>query len=384
METRLEVPKDWQAFERLCHLLWRDIWVDPNAQLNGRLGQPQCGVDVWGRPLYQAKHAGVQCKDKDFRFGRQLTEPDVDDACAEAVNFDPALGEFTIATTSPRDVDIQKHCRVANDSSTFPFDVHVWYWDDIEEELRFRPAILERHYPNADLSPQDATRATFSLYSPKQHNYAYFSRPIMQDRVSPGFRLFLLPLIDELTDNAHRHGKATTFSISCDESLIQLEDDGAAFDPTTDLKSENVSATSHIGSYVFSRFCAEFQDLLRTQHQRVDKNGKMWNRLSFEFLAPITSIAGVEYSEFPVDLSPVRTRQDGEKLAGTISIPQNRDELKLLVREFRTISALSGFILSVLKRLNSNMRLVVYLPPSPYVDNLESWVNDKRLSVRFR
>ena len=384
METRIDIPKNWQDFERLCHMLWRDIWADVNAQLNGRLGQAQCGVDIWGHPLYQPKYAGVQSKDKDFRFTRKLSVEEVDDACSRAVDFKPELGEFTVATTAPRDVEIQTHVRLLNDTSRFPFDVNVWHWDDIEEEVRFRPAILERFYPDSELSPQDASRVTFSLFSSKQHTYAYFSRPIMQDRIALGFRDFLLPLVGELTDNAFRHGKATSFTIVCEESSIHFEDDGVAFDPVSNLKGHQVSATGHIGSYVFKTFSQQFEDIVTSRYERIEIKGKAWNRLSFDFSTPLASIAGVEYGEFPIDLMAVQTRADGERLASSIPIPRNREEFNLLIREFRTISALSEFLLSMLKRLHSNMRLVVYLPPSPYLKDLEQWFNDKRLSIRFR
>lgn len=43
-------PKNWQDFESLCHDLWKEIWKDPNAQKNGRSGQEQHGVDVFGQP----------------------------------------------------------------------------------------------------------------------------------------------------------------------------------------------------------------------------------------------------------------------------------------------------------------------------------------------
>lgn len=384
METRLGIPKNWQDFERLCHMLWRDIWADINAQANGRVGQPQRGVDVWGQPLYQPKYAGVQCRDRDFRFNRELTVEEIDEACSQALDFKPELGEFTMATTTPRDVKAQTHARLLNDASTFPFDVNVWHWDDIEEEIRFRPAILERFYPDFDLSPRDAARVTFSLLSSKQHTYAYFSRPVMQDRIAVGFRDFLMPLVGELTDNAYRHGKATSFAIVCEEHSIRFEDDGVAFDPVSNLDAAQVSATGHIGSYVFKTFRQQFQDIVTPQYERIEIENKGWNRLLFNFSEPLVTIAGVEYGEFPVDLMGVQTRADGERLANSIPIPRNREQFNLLVREFRTISALSGFLLSMLKRLHSNMKLIVYLPPSPYLRDLEQWFNDKRLFIRFR
>ncbi len=55
-------PSNWQDFENLCCDLWRAIWKDPNTQKNGRQGQSQNGVDIYGRPELREKWAGVQSK----------------------------------------------------------------------------------------------------------------------------------------------------------------------------------------------------------------------------------------------------------------------------------------------------------------------------------
>ncbi len=40
-------PANWQDFEDLCLKLWRPRLID--AKKNGRSGQPQAGVDIFGR-----------------------------------------------------------------------------------------------------------------------------------------------------------------------------------------------------------------------------------------------------------------------------------------------------------------------------------------------
>ena len=42
----LPEPKNWQDFERLCFDLYRYMWKTNDAEMNGRQGQPQSGVDV--------------------------------------------------------------------------------------------------------------------------------------------------------------------------------------------------------------------------------------------------------------------------------------------------------------------------------------------------
>jgi hypothetical protein len=47
--SRLHPFLQGPAFESLCLDLWKDIWQDSGAQNNGRRGQKQDGVDIFGR-----------------------------------------------------------------------------------------------------------------------------------------------------------------------------------------------------------------------------------------------------------------------------------------------------------------------------------------------
>ncbi len=46
----LPKPQNWQDFETLCKKLWGEIWDCPEIKKNGRQGQSQNGVDVYGMP----------------------------------------------------------------------------------------------------------------------------------------------------------------------------------------------------------------------------------------------------------------------------------------------------------------------------------------------
>ena len=115
MEGRLPIPKNWQDFENVCHRLWAEIWNDVNAQKNGRKGQPQNGVDIFGKPLYSKSYDGVQCKDKDNRLGSILTENELEQESKKVKGFTPRISSFTLATTSPRDQQMQEFCRKVNE-----------------------------------------------------------------------------------------------------------------------------------------------------------------------------------------------------------------------------------------------------------------------------
>ena len=146
--SQIPPPKNWQDFEDLCCDLWRAIWKDPNTQKNGRQGQIQHGVDIYGRPNQETLWAGVQCKGKGNYNNELLTEQEVENEVVKAKSFEPKLSEFIIATTAPKDIKIEtlarkiteKHLR--NDL----FSVHIWGWEDIVNRLGDFPNVIEKHY----------------------------------------------------------------------------------------------------------------------------------------------------------------------------------------------------------------------------------------------
>jgi hypothetical protein len=81
-------PSNWQDFERLTRLLFEYSLRDPHTQNNGRQGQQQHGVDVFGRrgggngPL-----VGVQCKGKDADYGGEVTETELRDEVKKTEKF---------------------------------------------------------------------------------------------------------------------------------------------------------------------------------------------------------------------------------------------------------------------------------------------------------
>lgn len=126
--------KDDREFEQLCLALWKRILGDPNAQLNGRKGQGQHGVDLFGRRDGTLDWVGVQCK---VRAGLTLTESDVKTDVEEANGFNPQLSELVFATTAPRDQKLQTFARTLTEQNirNGSFGVSISFWDDIELEL---------------------------------------------------------------------------------------------------------------------------------------------------------------------------------------------------------------------------------------------------------
>ena len=130
--TSLPKPKNWQDFENNIRQLMACVLNDPNTQQNGRSGQQQNGVDVYGR-RNGSDYVGVQCKKK---FENSVTEQELRNEVQKAKNFIPKIKEFILTTTAPRDQKIQEAARVITEelkNSDHPFEVFVWGWEDIEE-----------------------------------------------------------------------------------------------------------------------------------------------------------------------------------------------------------------------------------------------------------
>ena len=98
---RLLPPENPAVFESLCLDLWQEIWGDPGARKNGRSGQAQAGVDVFG--VHDGRQVGVQCKQKDGLLRTRVTVKELETEVANALGFRPALDTFILATSGPAD-----------------------------------------------------------------------------------------------------------------------------------------------------------------------------------------------------------------------------------------------------------------------------------------
>jgi hypothetical protein len=95
--TQLPPPENWQDFETLCWDIWKRVWRDPNTQKNGRTGQPQNGVDIFGRPGEGSSHSGIQCKGKDNFIEKSLTESELIGEVEKAKSFTPRIQGYGVA-----------------------------------------------------------------------------------------------------------------------------------------------------------------------------------------------------------------------------------------------------------------------------------------------
>jgi len=135
LQKTLRKPENWQYFESLCKKLWGELWeIRQKIKKNGRLGQLQNGVDVYGIPKSENGYWGIQCKGKnDDYLNSKLTNSEIDKEINKAKTFTPKLEVFIIATTQSKDVGIEQYVREKDieNRENGGFEIILLCWEDI-------------------------------------------------------------------------------------------------------------------------------------------------------------------------------------------------------------------------------------------------------------
>lgn len=173
----LEVPKpkNWQDFEAIALDALRIRWASPDLSANGRPGQKQKGVDIFG-PDDIGRRIGVQCK----RYAKPLKIDLVKAEVEHSDAFEPALNTIYIATTRDRDAMLQMEVRLYSDKrvSEGKSAVGLLFWDDIVGSLGTNPSTFKSHFPSFTLAeahafPRDRLLAALNLGYFGSHLWAY-------------------------------------------------------------------------------------------------------------------------------------------------------------------------------------------------------------------
>ena len=132
-KKHLRKPENWEDFESLCKKLWGEIWDCMEIKKNGRKGQSQNGVDVYGIPKGAKLYYGIQCKGKDEYSHKQLTKDEIEYEINLAKSFQPPLAKFYFATTANKDSKIEEYIRIKDlkNRQDDLFEVHLFSWEDI-------------------------------------------------------------------------------------------------------------------------------------------------------------------------------------------------------------------------------------------------------------
>jgi tetratricopeptide (TPR) repeat protein len=145
-------PKDWPAFERHSRVLFEYSLGDPHTQNNGRPGQRQHGVDIFGRRGGNGALVGVQCKGKDADYGGAVTEAELKQEVEKTKKFKPVLDEFILITTAPDDAILQEAARRLEEelrTAGRQLKIAVWGWGRLQQEITQFPTALKAFHPDA-------------------------------------------------------------------------------------------------------------------------------------------------------------------------------------------------------------------------------------------
>lgn len=149
--TELRRPDRYEDFETRCMALGKAMINSPNVTKNGRKGQPQKGVDVWGYRDGRINHVvGIQCKLKGI--GHELTESEVREEWKAALAFNKNLREYFILTTAENDGKMEE---LARDLALELFEkeersveFYIWGWGRINDEVVGDPALVRIFDPD--------------------------------------------------------------------------------------------------------------------------------------------------------------------------------------------------------------------------------------------
>lgn len=176
----LRKPANWQDFESLCLLLWREEWRSDDIKKNGRNGQSQKGVDICGHREGENEYSGIQCKCKPGN--KALTTDEIDDEIDNAIEFKPALKRLIFATTADKDAPIEEYVRIKDDENRKKglFSIDIKSWQDIVDMLERNKPVLNTYL---DIVAEDfAVAVTFDDGSEEkiirpQYSRTYYMEP---------------------------------------------------------------------------------------------------------------------------------------------------------------------------------------------------------------
>jgi hypothetical protein len=155
MPQFFQPPLYWQQFEDLAAGVFRFAFNDPRPTQNGRPGQAQDGVDVFGREYGNGRLIGIQCKRMDELDENNQPQPGgavkrkhLNREIDKARGFSPSLDTWVLATTAKRDAHIQSYVlQLDRDSRASGFfGIQVWFWDDFITDLNRYHDLQEWYY----------------------------------------------------------------------------------------------------------------------------------------------------------------------------------------------------------------------------------------------
>ena len=159
-------PKDWQAFQRGCVILFREELGDPNTQEYGRGGQNQRGIDVLGRRGGQYEwHVGIQCR----LVVKPLSQKTILEDCRAALKLKAELKELIFATSAPDDTGATDAALAVEQilrAEGHQLSITVYGWRALQTLIALREPAYNAFFPAAvSTSAPQSTQEPTSLSS---------------------------------------------------------------------------------------------------------------------------------------------------------------------------------------------------------------------------
>ncbi|MES2354962.1 MAG: tetratricopeptide repeat protein [Pseudomonadota bacterium] len=199
----IQKPKDWQAFQRQCVVLFCAVLGDPYAQEYGRGGQAQKGIDILGRRDGATDcYVGIQCRlvTKPLKKGKIL------DDCRAALTIKANLKEIVFATTAPDDT-------VATDAATeierilreegYDLKVILYGWGGLQTLIGMHESAYAAFVPSAVATTN--SRSPTRQFSSDNELAAQIAAQVVQQLQQSGLSP---PPCDAGADRAHNEDPA--------------------------------------------------------------------------------------------------------------------------------------------------------------------------------
>lgn len=376
MKKPLPKPSNWQDFEDLNYLLWKFYWNDRHTRKNGRQGQAQHGVDVYGRPFEKGIYEGVQCKGKSDWADTTLTIEEIKKELIKAKSFSPSIKTLTFATTAPSDAKLLKEVRALDSSLFSNIHAEVQSWDELEVKIKAYPEVLRAFYSDADIRvhwKRDGQSSTFhaeiSIVRPDLSMRDLMKSEMSRIHIAPSLRHDLMNVTSEIAFNAAKFSDAKSCLVLLTGDTYAILCDGTYFDLKAYL--DNPNSVRHGGM-------TEVASFLKTYEQYISLSSfkdKMGSRYEFRFSMELAD-AYPPSKPYVLDVGDFISRDAAEKVA----IPKGARLLVInLGREVGSLSNFAGLVSSVASRIDEHTTLQIKVEdyPEDNLKYLKSLVIDK-------
>lgn len=253
MKKTLRKPENWQDFESLCKKLWGEIWECSEIKKNGRSGQKQHGVDVYGIPKEENQYYGIQCKGKDDYTNASLTEKEINSEIEKAKCFKPDLKKFYFATSANKDSSIEEYIRqkdIEHRESNL-FEVHLFCWEDIVDLIEENKKTYDWYVRNINFKTQFSVNVSFQDDSDR----LVFTPKLYKNKIT-----YKLKQPEEFSFGLHHHSpednRKKRIEIATEPQPVRYFIDGTSYNKSASVFSIRLTNT---GSSAIKNFKMYFE-----------------------------------------------------------------------------------------------------------------------------